>query len=769
MMMAGGLAAVLIAALLAPFICKQAPKRGSWLLALGPLICFAMLLNGGYFSDTPAQVFSYEWMPQLNASFDLRLDGLSLLMALLISGIGTLITLYAGAYLKGHAMLGRFMLYLLAFTTSMLGLVMADNLVLLFVFWELTSITSYLLIGFNNEEKESRWKALQALLITGMGGVAMLAGFVLIAQAAGTWSISELLTMGDVIRNHAHYPAIVSLVLLGAFTKSAQIPFHFWLPNAMAAPTPVSAFLHSATMVKAGVYLMARFTPILGSTDAWSLTLTLFGAATMLTGGVLGLAQTDLKRILAYTTLSVLGILTMLLGLGSDYAIKSAMLFLFGHALYKATLFMCAGSVDHAVHTRDVERLGGLLKLMPITGAAALLAALSKAGFPPFVGFIGKEYVYKTGLALEGFESVILLAAIAGNMLLFALAFKAGVHPFWSKKPKAGYEHKPHEGPAGLWLGPIILAILGLLAGLFPSFMSKRITAPAATAIAGHDVDIKVALWHGFNMPLLLSAITVAGGLTLYALRRKIWRDLPDWVEMRLPRVESLYEKGFAGLIVFSKWQTRILQTGYMRHYLYWIVGFTVVLISWKFLAHGGLPKLHLTETPDIFPLGLCLLMCISAVVTVISSKRLSSLIALGVVGYGIALLFAYYSAPDLAITQILVESLTLVLFMFVVYRLPSISQKDSKGLILRDVLFSGAVGFIITGMILKALHLQFSESISTTLAQWSYLEAKGKNIVNVILVDFRALDTFGEITVLAVAALGVAALIRNANKEDKR
>lgn len=421
-----------LAAVLAPWLIRLLGDFGARLLALAPFGAFALLLaQMGQVAAGEAVIYQVDWFSRLGCEFALKLDGLALLMGLLISGIGGFIVLYASGYMKGHPQLGRFYLYLLLFMMAMLGLVLSDNLLLLFIFWELTSITSYLLIGFNHEQAESRWKALQALLVTGLGAMAMLAGFILLGMVGGSYSLTELMGDPDVITQSPWYAAMVLLVLGGAFTKSAQVPFHFWLPNAMAAPTPVSAYLHSATMVKAGIFLLARLNPLMGGSSFWGSTLAIFGSATLLLAVFLGLFQRDLKAILAYTTLGVLGMLTMLLGIGSDYAIKAMLGFLFAHALYKAALFMVAGSVDHETGTRNVTLLRGLRGVMPLTALAGGLAALSMSGLPPFFGFIGKELVYKAGVKLGGFELYFLIAAFVGNFLMMALALKAGVGPFF--------------------------------------------------------------------------------------------------------------------------------------------------------------------------------------------------------------------------------------------------------------------------------------------------------------------------------------------------
>jgi multicomponent Na+:H+ antiporter subunit A len=754
------LGVVFLGAFVAPAVCRG--ERGNRFLALPPLAAF-VLLCADWFSGGAARTVSLEWFPALGVSFDLRLDGLSALMALLVTGIGTLVALYSVGYLKGHDQFARFSLYLLLFMGSMLGLVLADNLILLFVFWELTSITSYLLIGFHNEDETSRKKALQALLVTGGGAVAMLAGFVLIGNVAGTYRISEITGMGGVLRDSPLYAGIVVLVLLGAFTKSAQVPFHFWLPNAMVAPTPVSAYLHSATMVKGGVFLLARLNPALGETALWSWSLVGFGGATLLMAVCLGLFQTDLKKILAYTTLGVLGLLTMLIGLGTPLAIQSMVVFLLGHALYKAALFLAAGSVDHGTGTRDVSVLRGLRRAMPLTAAAALLAALSKAGFPPFLGFLGKEYVYKSGLAMEGFASVALPVAFAGNLVMLALAFKAGVSPFFGKPPPEGaLPHRPHESPASLWFGPLLLGATGLVLGLAPALIDGSLAAPAVAAVLGSPAGLHLKVWHGFNAALLLSGLTLAGGLGLYSLRHRFWRLSRAFnTAVRPVGAEAVYDRLMDGLVRFSRYQTRLLQSGYLHDYVFLIALTTIGLLGVGFAALGGLPNpFGGIEWPPFLPAGLALGMMVSVVFAVATTNRITALVNLGVVGFGIALLFVYFGAPDLAITQVLVETLTVVLLMFAIYRLPTMRHLSARRTRLRDATVAAVFGLSITLLVLVAGAIQVDAPISEGLAAMSYPIAHGRDIVNVILVDFRALDTLGEITVLAVAALGVAAMV---------
>jgi multicomponent Na+:H+ antiporter subunit A len=759
------LALIFVAAFLAPILVRAMGDRAAWLLALAPFTaCVLFAIQDGLISEGGALVYQVDWFTTLNASFTLRLDGLALLMAVLVTGIGGFIVVYAGGYMHGHPQLGRFFLYLLAFMGAMLGLVLSDNMLMMFVFWELTSLTSYLLIGFNHEKKESRWKALQALLVTGLGAMSMLAGFILIGVVTGSYSFSEINGMGDLIQNSPWYTAIVILILGGAFTKSAQVPFHFWLPNAMAGPTPVSAYLHSATMVKAGIFLMARLNPSLSGSGLWEYSLAIFGSLTLLLAMFLGLFQKDVKSILAYTTLGVLGVLTLLLGIGSYYAIKAMVVFLIGHALYKATLFMVVGSIDHETGTRDVTLLRGLRKLMPITALAGGLAALSMSGLPPFFGFIGKELIYKAGVKLSGLELVFLVVALVGNLVMMGLALKAGVGPFFGKPNYEALPKKPHEAPLAMWIGPIVLSVTGLVIGIIPFWVTEFMVSPAIASIQGAAIKhLDLALWNLVkpNLPLLLSGVTVLGGFFVFLNRARFWA-VSDRVlsAIRPYGAEAMYERVFNGTIWLSKVQTKRLQTGRLHDYVFVIVGATSVLVGWAlFRFTESLPTIRGADFDPVVAV-LLLLMMAATFLVVISDRYFTILGGLGTVGFGIALLFAYYGAPDLSITQLMVEALVVVLFMFVIYGLPSIRRFSGGWTIGRDAILSAVFGLIIALLAWLAVDLQFGTPISQELAAMSYPDGKGKNVVNVILVDFRALDTFGEITVVASAALGIAALL---------
>jgi len=506
--------------LLAPLLHRVSRKAGTFLFSLFPLIIFL------YFSRfikpvATGQTFlsSYSWAPSLGISLSFYLDGLALLFVLLITGIGAVVVLYSSAYLKNHRYLGRFYAYLLGFMASMLGVVLSDNVITLFIFWELTSLSSYLLIGFDHEREASRSAALQALLVTGFGGLALLAGLLLLGKIGGSFSLFELLGATDSIRSHPLYLPIFALIAVGALTKSAQFPFHFWLPNAMEAPAPVSTYLHSATMVKAGIYLLARLSPIMGHTVAWQVTLVVAGAVTMLVGGGLAMRQTDLKRILAYSTVSILGALVFLLGIGTRAAVEAAMSYLIIHAIYKAALFLVAGIVDHETGTRDTTQLSGLRKVMPVTAVAAALAALSMAGLPPLFGFIGKELLYEATIEAPMAAPILTAVALMTNVLMVVVAGIVGFAPFFGPQMEAA--ERFHEAPRAMCAGPALLALLGLVIGIFPNLTAGAVISPAVAGVLAQPLAVKLSLLHGLTAQLILSGVTFAVGVAAY-----YWRDV---------------------------------------------------------------------------------------------------------------------------------------------------------------------------------------------------------------------------------------------------
>ncbi|MGR3318205.1 MAG: putative monovalent cation/H+ antiporter subunit A [Candidatus Anammoxibacter sp.] len=751
-------------AIFAPLISRIGRGYTGWIIGSWPFVLFAVFINHiKQISSGDVISVSYNWIPSLGINLSFYLDGLSLLFALLITGVGGLVFIYAGKYLAGHIFLGRFYLYISLFMGSMLGLVLSDNIFTIFIFWELTSVSSYLLIGFNNEREEARNAALQALLVTGLGGLALLAGMILLGLTGNGFKLSVLLSSGDLIRNHPYYLAILILVLIAAFTKSAQVPFHFWLPGAMEAPAPVSTYLHSATMVKAGIYLLARMSPILGDTKVWFYSLVIVGMITMITGVVLALQQNDLKRILAYSTVSVLGILTMLLGVGTKLAIQAAMVFLLGHALYKGALFLIAGIIDHETGTRDIRRLGGLWKLMPVVGIAGITAAISKSGLPPTFGFIGKELFYESVIVSQWVNPLLTVlltvAAVFTSMLMFATAWISGISPFIGRDD--GLPKKPHKTPFGMWIGAIILAVLGVVFGIVPGFIDHSIISPAVSAVAGRSVSVHLALWHGFNPALALSGLTIAGGFCIY-----YWWPNVQKVACRLNIIykfmpENLYKLSLNGLLEVAGFQTRIIQSGYQRYYLLTIFSVTAILVWFILFKLGGIHGSIGLHTVKFYEVAFGLFILAAAVIAILSSSRLAAVAALGVVGYCISLIYVLYGAPDLAITQLLIETLTVILFVLVVYHLPRFSKVSSTGSRIRDAVVAIACGGAMTALVLKAGNIQFHQPISEYFEKNSALLAHGRNIVNVIIVDFRGFDTMGEITVLAVVGIGVYALLK--------
>jgi len=754
---------IFVGAAVAPLVVRATGRAAGWVLGLLPLFVF------GFFVRKLPDVahgetirHAHEWVPTFNTPLSFYLDGLSLLFALLVTGIGTLIVVYAGGYMAHHEHLGRFYVQLLSFMGAMLGLVLADNVIVFFIFFELTSLTSYLLIGFYNAEESSRVAARKALIVTGGGGLALLAGLVLLYQVTGTLEFSEMLTMGATVQGHPYYLAIFALVCAGAFTKSAQFPFHFWLPAAMAGPTPVSAYLHSATMVKAGVFLLARLSPVLGGTAVWTGTLATVGAFTMLMSAWLALRYTDLKQVLAYTTVMVLGLLTMLLGMGTAEAVAAMVTFTVVHALYKGGLFMMAGSIDHETGTRDLRELGGLRGAMPLTMAGGVATGLSMAGIPPLMGFVGKEATYEAVLH-AGTGSLLLLGmGVLANAALVASGLVVGLKPFIGEM-RGAFTREPHEAPFGMWIGPIVLGFLGLAFGIYPALIDHTLLQSAQAGILQESHELHLALWHGFTPSLVASLITFALGFVLYAT----WDQLQPSAVMRglgtafgsVPG--RIFERGLFGLVQASNVVTQSLQTGQFRRYLRTVFLAIIVLVGGALLTGAAVDWPSLAGSVRYYEAGLALLIVLAALVAVRTHDRFVAILALSVGGYGVALVYLLFGAPDLAMTQFAVETLTLILLVIVIVHLPAIQGGEPLGVRLRDAgaaLGCGTLVAIIMSVILKTpLNLRLSEY----LAQNSYTEAQGHNIVNVILVDFRGIDTMGEITVLAIAALGVYALMR--------
>ncbi|MFA7444335.1 MAG: hydrogen gas-evolving membrane-bound hydrogenase subunit E [Flavobacteriaceae bacterium] len=711
--------------------------------------------------------YTFEWIPTLGIDMNFRIDGLSMLFALLITGIGTLVYFYASNYLKNHIYLNRFYCYLTLFMGAMLGLVLSDNMISVFIFWELTSISSFFLIGFNNEEEGSRKSALTALGITGLGGFFLLGAFVFIGNITGTYSISELFSSSEALQNHSLFPLILFLIFGGAFTKSAQFPFHFWLPGAMQAPTPVSAYLHSATMVKAGIYILARFSPIMQDGFWWNNTLMITGGVTMLYGAFHSIFRVDMKAVLAYSTISALGIIVFLLGLGTEYALLAAVTFILVHALYKATLFLATGIVDHAVHTRNLTELSGLRKIMPLVFWACLIAALSSAGVPLLFGFISKDLIYEATLDFPKWGMWLTGAAVLTNIFLACSGFMAGIKPFVGKLPEK-FE-KAHKPSAFLWIPVVILSFLTLLFGLFPGLLNDFLWF-AFRETGGKAPLVELKIWHGFNLVLLLSGVTIFLGAVIYLTKK-----FKGQAQHFIMSFEGISPKHLTEIFgertrEFAFRYTRFFQNGYLRNYILTIIVFITVLVGYRLFSTVPL-RVNTEELSDfrLYELIVFVAIVIGIIYTVRTPSRLTAIASLGIIGYGICLIFVFYGAPDLAMTQFTIDTLIVVLFVLVLFKLPPFLSYRNRRTVVRDAVVSGCFGILIAIITLQALVAPSDKEVSKFYAENAYTLAKGKNVVNVILVDFRGFDTMIETIVLSIAALGVFGLLKYRMKNEER
>jgi multicomponent Na+:H+ antiporter subunit A len=753
-----------VVALLSPAIHRLFKERGSWILALLPagilIYCYTYLpaiLQGEVIEMT------YAWVPQLGINFTFLVDGLSLFFALLIAGFGVIITLYAGGYLKNHPQLGRFYLFLILFMLSMLGVVLSGNLVAMFVFWELTSLTSYFLISFNHDKLESRTAALQALLVTVSGGLVMLVGFILLGIAGDSLVISDLLSQHDTIVNSSLYFFIIVFILVGAFTKSAQFPFHFWLPNAMAAPTPVSAYLHSATMVKAGVFLVARLMPALGGTAVWETSLMLFGGITMVLGAVLAMSYTDLKKILAYTTISSLGLLFLLLGIGTAMAIQAAIIYLLAHALYKGTLFMMAGNVDHQTGSRDISKLSGLRNVMPYTAGAGILACCSMAGLIPMLGFIGKEMLYESALHATDYSVILLTAIIFSSVLLAAVAINIGYTLFFGgyKSPQPQVK----EAPWSMFTGSLLLAVAGLVLGIFPNWLVQPFIYHAAVQVENNIQVQELSLWHGFNLVLLLSIVTLLLGYVVYRFRLTIKKLVQFIIIPESSGLAVKLNRLIKRFLYVSLRITRFTQNGLLRYYIGTILWVFIGLLLYVLIAKNS--PLNLRQLYDsltdfrFYEEIICLVIVMGIIKIFYTNSRLTALASMGIAGYGLALVYIIFSAPDTAMTQFLIETLTVVLFVLVLHRLPYFETLSVKARREGYLFLSITFGAVMTYILLLVNSFPKHDELKNFFGANSVPMGHGRNIVNVILVDFRALDTLGESVVLAIAGIGIFTLLK--------
>ncbi|WP_173916071.1 Na+/H+ antiporter subunit A [Halobacillus sp. Marseille-Q1614] len=737
-------------------------------------IYFVQFLGAGFEPVTQ----EYSWVPSLDMNLVFHLDGLSLLFVLLISGIGSLVAFYSIYYLHKSEQLGHFYVYFLLFMGSMLGVVLSDNVFVLYTFWEFTSLSSFLLIGFWNYREASRYGALKSMLITVFGGLSLLGGLVFLSVITNTTSIQEMLSQQELILNHEFFPLILGFILLGAFTKSAQFPFHIWLPDAMEAPTPVSAYLHSATMVKAGIFLVARFSPMLSSSEWFFIIVSTVGIATLCWGSYMAVRQTDLKAILAFSTISQLGMIMAMLGFGTEIAIFAAVFHILNHATFKGSLFMVAGIVDHETGTRDIRKLGGLMTFLPITATLAIFGTFSMAGVPlPFLnGFYSKEFFFDASLHLESatsglagvLQTLIPYLAVFGSIFTFVYSMYFFFGTFRGQADIKKLPKKPHEAPVGMLISPIVLVAGVIIIGLFPSLINKPFIEHAASAVGGTTITEDIYFWHGIIPPFIMSIAVLVFGTILYLTRTKwqaVYRAVPGKLSLN---------KFYDGLVDRTENYSVIVTNGYMNgslgRYVRLILS-AILIVTFSVMAFTGGFSMEFNNLSEVtIPESIiAALMIVAAVGASIANKRIAAILILGVVGYGLAMLFVLYRAPDLALTQFIIETVTVALFLLVFRHLPDLEvRKDSVLTNSLNLVLSIGFGLLLTMIAISAHSNKLFNSISSYFVDNSYKLGGGDNIVNVILVDFRGLDTLFEIAVLGIAAMAIYSLIRLGRKKEE-
>ncbi|WP_296808582.1 monovalent cation/H+ antiporter subunit A [Thiocapsa sp.] len=755
-----------IGAGLAAWISRFGRLQSAWMagaVALAALIALAPSVTAPFLGETLVQ--RIPWIPALGLDLAFRLDGLGLLFALMILGIGLLVILYARYYLAERDCMGRFYGYLLLFMGSMLGIVLSENLILLLMFWELTSLSSFLLISYWQHREDARTGARMALAVTGLGGLAMLGGFVLLGEMVGSYDLSVVLANGDLIRSDPLYTPMLVLILLGAFTKSAQFPFHFWLPHAMAAPTPVSAYLHSATLVKAGVFLLARLFPALSGTTEWSVLVMGAGLSTLLIGAYFALFKHDLKGLLAYSTISHLGLITLLFGIGTPLAAVAGVFHIINHATFKASLFMAAGIIDHECGTRDMRRINGLWRYMPYTGTLAMVAAAAMAGVPLFNGFLSKEMFFGetvTFSANHSWEWLLPGAVVVAG--IFAVAYSLRfIHDVFFNGDPVDLPKTPHEPPRWMKVPVEILVAICLLVGILPAFTVAPLLSVAATGVLqSAPPDYDLAIWHGVNAALIMSVIALIGGILIYAGRRPLFK-LATRLEGLLD-AKAVFDWLLKGLLALAGAVTRTLDTGSLQRMLLVFILSALTLGTIGFLGGGASLTGERALLPaDAVSVLVTLALLVVALWTVfLHRRRLTALIVMGALGLLVSLIFVKFSAPDLALTQLSVEVVTIVLLLLALYFLPQYSPAESSWpRRIRDIGVAGLAGGGAAALTWSVLTRPY-ESIADYFLENSVPGGGGGNVVNVILVDFRGFDTLGEISVLALAGLGIYAMLRD-------
>lgn len=705
-------------------------------------------------------LFTFSWVPDMGVNLSFILDGYALFFTLLITGIGSLIFLYSHRYMAHHPHQLRFYSWMLAFAGAMLGLVTSANLILLYIFWEMTTISSFFLIGLSDNDDKSRWNAVQALIVTSLGSLAMLAGFVLIYITLGTLELTDIWARAGELKDTSLLAPMVALIVVGAVTKSALFPFHIWLPAAMVAPTPVSAYLHSATMVKAGVFLVARLTPVFAAVAVWEVTLVTLGLVTLVIGGVLALGQRDLKALLAYSTVSQLGMMVALYGLGTDLAALAATLHLMSHAIFKGAMFLVAGIIEYEVGTRELRSLGGLARAMPALALVTGVVALSLGGIPPLSGFLSKETILHASLHLSGFSGwAVPLLLVLGSAVTLAYSLRFLLGTFGGASQGAARRPKI---PVLLLFTPAVLAVATLVIGVYPALIGGDLISPAVESLVQRPYQASLHLFEGFTLPLALSLVAIAAGVALYLYRSPINQLLSPII------TRSTVERGYQVIIDFSyNTVPRLylhLQNGDLRRYLVVIILLAMALVTVALAKAAAPPFSHLTDSVNLGVLdyGLVVFLTLGGGALLFRRQPLDMVLVLGFIGVLVAAIFALYSAPDLAITQIVVELLLVVLFMLGLSRmLRMFNVSPSRPVVPLQLLFSAAFGAMVTVLLLAVLVTPQHPSIYPFFLENSQGLAKAKNVVNTILVDFRGFDTLGEITVVGIAALAVFAMAR--------
>ncbi|MEC1421991.1 Na+/H+ antiporter subunit A [Bacillus subtilis] len=782
-------------AFIIPFLAKYAKRvHTGWFVLILPVLLFIYFLPMIRMTQSGETLRSVlEWIPSLGINFTVYIDGLGLLFALLITGIGSLVTLYSIFYLsKEKEQLGPFYVYLLMFMGAMLGVVLVDNVMVLYMFWELTSLSSFLLIGYWYKREKSRYGAAKSLLITVSGGLCMLGGFILLYLITDSFSIREMVHQVQLIAGHELFIPAMILILLGAFTKSAQFPFYIWLPDAMEAPTPVSAYLHSATMVKAGIYVIARFSPIFAFSAQWFWIVSLVGLFTMVWGSFHAVKQTDLKSILAFSTVSQLGMIISMLGVSAaalhyghtEYytvAAMAAIFHLINHATFKGSLFMAVGIIDHETGTRDIRKLGGLMAIMPITFTISLIGTFSMAGLPPFNGFLSKEMFFTSMLRVTHFDLfnvqtwgvLFPLFAWIGSVFTFIYSMKLLFKTFRGNYQPEQLEKPAHEAPVGMLVPPVILVALAVSLFFFPNILSYSLIEPAMnsiypTLLAGHEkFHVHISQWHGVTTELLMTAgIVVIGTIGYLSLNK--WKGIYKLFPSKLT-LNRLYDKLLTLMEKGSYRVTKQYMTGFLRDYLLYIFAGFIILIGGAFAIKGGFSfKTEGMAKIGVYEIILTLVMISATVATVFARSRLTAIIALGVVGYTLALFFVIFRAPDLALTQLVIETISVALFLLCFYHLPKLRLKTkTRTFRMTNFIISLGVGIIVTLLGIASSSQRTKDSIASFFVKHSHDLGGGDNVVNVILVDFRGFDTMFEITVLTIAALGIYSMIKTKVKEE--